>query len=100
MGAPGGPQPSWLGGIDERPGTPSGVCRSLVGADPGSAAELRGSVMHTEPAHEVRHHKPRHIAEKVEGLLGMAMVVIVAILAVGLVWGLMQSGNATPTWMR
>jgi hypothetical protein len=53
--------------------------------------------MHTEPVH---HHKNRHVAERVEGLVGVIMVIAAAILAVGLVWGIMQSGNATPSWMR
>ena len=57
--------------------------------------------MHTEPVPgEVRHAKPRHIAEKVEGMLGMIMVIIVAILAVGLVWAIMQNGSPEPAWMR
>ena len=57
--------------------------------------------MHTDPTHgEARHHKPRHLAEKFEGYFGVIMVVAAAILAVGLIWGLMQSGNADPIWMR
>jgi hypothetical protein len=57
--------------------------------------------MHTDPTHgEARHHKPRHLAEKFEGYFGIIMVVAAAILAVGLIWGLMQSGNSDPIWMR
>ncbi len=53
--------------------------------------------MHTEPVH---HHKNRHVAERVEGLVGVIMVIAAAILLVGLAWGLMQSGSTEPTWMR
>lgn len=57
--------------------------------------------MHTEPTHgEVRHHKPRHVAQKMEGMLGMAMVVAIVLLAVGLIYGIMTTGDVTPKWMQ
>ena len=57
--------------------------------------------MHTEPTHgEVRHHKPRHIAQKMEGMLGTAMVIAIVLLAVGLIYGIMTAGDVGPKWMQ
>ena len=57
--------------------------------------------MHTEPHHgEVRHHKPKHLAERFEGLLGTAMVVVIVLLAIGLIYGIMTTGDTTPRWMQ
>ena len=56
--------------------------------------------MHTEPTDHIPHHKNRHVAEKFENLLGVLMVVAIAILAVGLVWGIMGTGDAPPSWMK
>jgi hypothetical protein len=57
--------------------------------------------MHTEPAHEgVRHHKPKHMAERFERVIGIVMVAAIVVLAVGLIWGFMQTGQSTPEWMR
>jgi hypothetical protein len=61
---------------------------------------MRGNGMPTEHPGEVRHHKPRHLAERFEGLLGVMMVVAIAILAVGLIYGILQTGGSTPDWMR
>jgi cell division protein FtsL len=49
---------------------------------------------------EVHHHKNRHLAERFEKLVQVLMVVAIAILAIGLVYGVMNSGSSTPTWMR
>ena len=66
-----------------------------------STTELRGSVMHTEPhTGEVKHHKPRHLAEKFEGMIGMVMVAAVVLLAIGLIYGVLTTGNADPAWMK
>ena len=46
------------------------------------------------------HHHNRHLAERFEGLLGVLMVVAIAILAVGLIYGIMNTGSTTPAWMR
>jgi hypothetical protein len=59
--------------------------------------------MHTDPAHSdgQPHHKPRHLAERTENLLGMIMVVAIVLLALGLAWTIMSgSVDSTPTWMR
>jgi hypothetical protein len=47
------------------------------------------------------HHKDRHVAERFERMLGVVMVVAIAILAVGLVYGIVTTGgNTVPSWMR
>lgn len=57
--------------------------------------------MQPEPhAGEVRHHKPKHLAEKFEGMIGVLMVAAIALLAVGLIYGVLTTGNAEPSWMR
>jgi tetrahydromethanopterin S-methyltransferase subunit F len=48
----------------------------------------------------VHHHKDRHLAEKFERLIGVLMVIAIAGLAVGLVYGVMITGTDTPSWMR
>lgn len=56
--------------------------------------------MSTEP-HDVHHHhhpKNRHLAERFEHLLSVVMVIAVVLLAVGLIYGLMNTGS-TPSWM-
>jgi cell division protein FtsL len=55
--------------------------------------------MHTEPHTEV-HHKPRHLAEKFEGMIGVIMVAAIVLLAVGLVYGVMTTGGSDPSWMK
>jgi cell division protein FtsL len=56
--------------------------------------------MPTEQPGEVHHHKPRHLAERFENLLGVLMVVAVVLLAVGLIYGMMTAGPSEPSWMR
>jgi hypothetical protein len=57
--------------------------------------------MHSDHHGEVHHHhRNRHLAERFEGLLGVLMVVAIAILAVGLVYGILQTGSGTPSWMQ
>lgn len=57
--------------------------------------------MHTDPpTGEVRHHKPRHLAERFEGMIGVIMVIAVAILAVGLIYGIVTTGDTSPKWMQ
>lgn len=47
------------------------------------------------------HHKPRHLAERFEGMLGIMMVIAIALLAVWLIYGMVTGGgDSTPTWMR
>lgn len=57
--------------------------------------------MHTEPHDgEVRHHKPRHLAERLEGALGTLMVVAIVLLALGLIYGMVTGGGGTPRWLQ
>ena len=49
---------------------------------------------------EVHHPKNRHLAERFEGLLGKLMVVAIAVLAIGLIYGIVTTGSGTPAWMR
>ena len=56
--------------------------------------------MHTDDHHPV-HHKNRHFAQRIEGMLGILMVVAIAALAVWLVYGMVTGdGNATPSYLR
>jgi hypothetical protein len=48
---------------------------------------------------EVRPHKNKHAAERFEGLLGKLMVVVVALLAIGMVYAIFTN-DPTPPWMR
>jgi hypothetical protein len=50
--------------------------------------------------HEVHHHKPRHIAEKLESYVVVTMAIVGAILLVALIYYFMQTGTGTPSWMR
>lgn len=52
--------------------------------------------------HEVEHHphhKNRHLAQKFENLIGVLMVIAIAILAVGLIYGLLNTGG-TPSYLK
>lgn len=52
-------------------------------------------------ADSVPHHrKNRHIAEKVERAISVLMVIAVAVLAVGFVYGIANTGTGTPSWMQ
>ncbi|MCR5877049.1 hypothetical protein [Phenylobacterium sp. J367] len=52
----------------------------------------------TEHHGDVRHHKNRHTAEKLEGVIPVLMLIAVAILGVFLIWGLMN--GATPSYLK
>lgn len=57
--------------------------------------------MHTEPhPGDVRPHKPKHLAEKFEGMIGMIMVAAIVLLAIGLVFGILTTGETDPKWMQ
>ena len=57
--------------------------------------------MHTDPpTGKVTGHKPNHLAERFEGMIGVIMVVAVVILAVGLIYGIVTGGNPDPKWMQ
>ena len=50
--------------------------------------------------HHVTHHKPRHIAEKLERYIGIIAAVVAGIMIVGVLIAFSQTGNDTPSWMR
>ncbi|HEY8572209.1 hypothetical protein [Phenylobacterium sp.] len=50
------------------------------------------------PENEV-HHKPRHLAERIEGLIPTIMLVAIVLLAIGLIYGIFTA-DSTPSWMR
>ena len=52
--------------------------------------------MHSD--HEA-HHKPRHLAERVEKMIPTIMLVAIVLLAIGLVYGIFTV-DSTPSWMR
>jgi TRAP-type uncharacterized transport system fused permease subunit len=56
--------------------------------------------MPTEQNGEVHHHRNRDIAKRLEGYIQIAMVVAVAVLAIGLIYGVVSTGSGTPSWMR
>jgi hypothetical protein len=56
--------------------------------------------MSTDNHGEVHHHRNRDTAKKFEGYIQIAMVVAVAILAIGLIYGVVSTGSGTPSWMR
>jgi len=56
--------------------------------------------MHTEPHTELRHQKPRHLAEKFEGMIGIVMVAAIVLLAIGLIYGIVTTGDVEPKWMQ
>ena len=54
----------------------------------------------SEPAVEVRHTKPKHLAERMERYIGVAMVVAAVLMLVVLAVAFMNTGNTHPSWMR
>ena len=56
--------------------------------------------MSTEQHGEVHHHRKHNAAQRFEGIIQILMVVAVAILAVGLIYGIVNTGSSTPDWMR
>ena len=53
-----------------------------------------------EPAVEVRHAKPKHLAERLERYIGVAMTVAAVLMLAVLAVAFMNTGNAHPSWMR
>ncbi|WP_293376277.1 hypothetical protein [Phenylobacterium sp. SCN 70-31] len=45
-------------------------------------------------------HKPRHLFERFEGMIGMVMVGAIVLLAIGLIFGIVTTGDTTPKWMQ
>ena len=57
--------------------------------------------MHTEShTGDIKHQKPRHLAERFEGMVGFAAVAAIVLLAIGLIYGVLTTGSATPNWMQ
>jgi hypothetical protein len=55
--------------------------------------------MSTERDVEHHSHRPKHTAQKLENLIGVLMVIAIAILAIGLVYGILQTGS-TPSYLK
>ena len=47
----------------------------------------------------VRHRKPRHFAEKLEGYVGVSMVVVAGVLLAMVLFAFTQTGSGAPAWM-
>jgi len=62
---------------------------------------MEDNVVH-EGAHDAEHphHKPKHIAEKMESYVGVIMAVVALVLLVVAIYAITQTGSATPSWMR
>ncbi len=56
--------------------------------------------MSTEQHGETNHHRKHNAAQRFETMIQVAMVVAVAILAIGLIYGVVSTGSGTPSWMR
>lgn len=57
--------------------------------------------MSTEQHSEVHppHRKPKNVAQRMEHLVGVVMVIAVAVLAIWLVYGIVNTGGQ-PSWMK
>jgi hypothetical protein len=56
--------------------------------------------MQTEQHSEIAHHRNKDAAKRFEGYIQIAMVIAVAVLAVGLIYGILSTGSSAPSWMR
>jgi hypothetical protein len=62
---------------------------------------MKEDVLHSgDETHEVRHHRPKHLAEKLESYVGVGVVIAGAVLLALLLYAFMQTGSDTPPWMR
>ena len=79
---------------------------AFAGDAPTARQDDEGKVMKQEASHhgnagvEVHHRKPWRIAEKFEGYVGVVMVIAGLVLLAVLAYGVLNTGSATPTWMR
>ena len=48
---------------------------------------------------EIHHRKPRHLAEKLEGYVGVGIVVVAAVLLVLMLFVFPQTGSGVPSYM-
>ncbi|CAN7243977.1 hypothetical protein LJR219_000984 [Phenylobacterium sp. LjRoot219] len=46
------------------------------------------------------HHRNRHVARRLENVIGVLMVIAIAVLAIGLIYGIVQTGSAPPEYLR
>ena len=49
---------------------------------------------------ELRPHRNHHTAERIQSIMGKLMLVAIAVLAVGMIYGIVTTGNVTPSWMH
>jgi hypothetical protein len=54
--------------------------------------------MHSDQP-QVRPHKNKHVAERMEGVVGKLMIVAIAVLAIAMIYGIVTA-DSTPSWMR
>jgi hypothetical protein len=78
--------------------TPFGVCRSLAGVK-NPLADWEGRFMHSDHP-EIRPHRNHHTAERIQSLMGKLMLIGIAVLAVGMIYGIVTTGSVTPSWMH
>ncbi len=57
------------------------------------------STEHDVEHQHTHHHRNRHLAQRFENLIGVLMVIAIAILAIGLVYGILQTGS-TPSYLK
>ena len=50
--------------------------------------------------HHHHHHRNRQLAKRFENLIGVLMVIAIAILAIGLIYGIVNTGSSAPSYMR
>jgi hypothetical protein len=50
--------------------------------------------------HQHHHHRNRHVAKRLENMIGVLMVIAIAVLAIGLIYGIVQTGSSPPEYMR
>ncbi len=55
--------------------------------------------MGVDLGHE-HHYKNKHLAEKAENWIGIAMVAVIVVLGAFLVYAVITTGQGAPSWMR
>lgn len=50
--------------------------------------------------HHHHHHRNRQMAKRLESVIGVLMVIAIAVLAIGLIYGIVQTGSSPPEYMR
>ena len=54
----------------------------------------------SESGFVTQHIKPKHFAKRLEGYVGVAMVVAAVLMLAFLAYAFMNTGNTPPSWMR